>query len=456
MEENQHTLPRISYLGIFDDEIPRRDPHWQIGKTFFNRTLINAALYGPELLINDGFLLHYDAGRRALMSRKESPLIALNEVGFAKIHARNGKNLHEMPKRMADLGVKSYVDIVSSGDWSNLERHLMAFARSPLYSFEDWPKEDAGHGFVRLIRQVSGKTPGQLGLPPGVSNSQSQEVFHHFFSMMDIDPDQPPRNAWSQIVSSPDRKLDTPAQQGFFRIANEAYHHNFAACLLGAKKDQEVSVITQYSTAFEDIQTEILEATNEQLFIGGIPVPRVPENLLELENWDALREVVDRGSVVGAAKINYLVALERALQDPKLMYELRKACDEYSGELRKCFGSHMRWGGKASALLNLITTSGTAGVGTVVSSLTEPALVPAVAGSAIVAGLACQITANIPWVFKRFKIRNASFFEDYSPRRYDAQFGDIIRRRLGASHVQIDRKFALEHVAALPTYNNPF
>jgi len=92
MKENQNTLPRISYLGIFDDEIPRRDPSWKIGKTFLNRTLINAALYGPELLINDGFLLHYEAGRQALMSRRYSPLIALNEIGFAKIHARNGKD----------------------------------------------------------------------------------------------------------------------------------------------------------------------------------------------------------------------------------------------------------------------------------------------------------------------------------------------------------------------------
>lgn len=337
-----------------------------------------------------------------------------------------------------------------------MKRHLNGFASSPIYSFEPWPTVDAGHGFVRLIRKISQRTPEQLGLPASVSIGQSQEVFQNFLSMMADDEDQPPRNAWRQIVLAAELKLEPVAQQGFFRISNEAYHHNFAACLLGVKRNREVSVVTQYSTAFEDIQTPMLEMTDEQLFREGIPVPRVPEALFKLKDWDSLREVVDHSSVVGRAKIEYLDALESALQNPKLLYELRRACDVYSAELRKCFGRRMEWGGKSAGLLNLVMTSGVAGAAGYVGGLTEPGAVPAIAGSALVAGLACQITNTIPLMIRRWKIRDLSFFEDYSPKHHDAQYDDIFRRRLGASHVQIDRKFALEHVDALPTYRNQF
>ena len=124
--------------------------------------------------------MRFDAGQEALINRTRSPLIDLNEAGFAVILARNGKKWHEMPRLMAGKGVESYIRLVNSERWDNLERGIRSFCESPSYQFEAWPNIDVGRGFVGVMNAVRNKSLTELGL----SNVLHPEQFYQVQSNM--------------------------------------------------------------------------------------------------------------------------------------------------------------------------------------------------------------------------------------------------------------------------------
>ncbi len=187
--------PDAYYLGILDDEVARHEPDWTIDNEVLNETLIALALFGPKVVINDGYLLHYAAGQEALISRTKSPLIDLNEAGFAVMLARNGNKLHEMPRLMAGKGVESYIRLVNSNHWDTLERGIRSFCESPSYRFEEWPKIDVGPGFVGVMNIVRNKALSELGLYTVLHPESFHQVQCGFDLKMDEDPNRPPRNA---------------------------------------------------------------------------------------------------------------------------------------------------------------------------------------------------------------------------------------------------------------------
>src|SRR5947209_5519655 len=102
----------------FDDEIQRYNKT-NLDLPIINEILSQAALYCGPLLIADGYLMLYPAGRRALLDRAASPLLDLIDAGYIQLYSRNGGRLAEMPLEMEHID--TYRDLVRSPEWPDLK-----------------------------------------------------------------------------------------------------------------------------------------------------------------------------------------------------------------------------------------------------------------------------------------------------------------------------------------------
>ena len=95
-------LQNFYYVGIFDDQILLYNDK-ELTLATINDALFHAVVQGGPLLINDGYLMHFEDGRRALTESASSPLTKLLQTGFVKLFSRTGGDLAAMPKKMEHI-----------------------------------------------------------------------------------------------------------------------------------------------------------------------------------------------------------------------------------------------------------------------------------------------------------------------------------------------------------------
>jgi hypothetical protein len=306
----------IQYCGLFDDKV--NDYPWGdrgISLAYINEELVMQALLRPAMALNDGYLMHYDAGRTALINRRQSPLRDLIEAGFIVILSRNDGKLHEMPKKVAER-VPSYKRLLRSATWPELERELKKLSEDEPFKrqIERWPRVDIGAGLYNLLMNLRGRTPQELGIAGSVDSTHLEKVFTAFKSQFEASPQKGPRGIWEEILEESFGR-DSKVTLELMKLANEAYHHNFAACLLGNDQSRKVGVVTRYSGIFAELRDVRAKGFSDVVHDYELWLPRIPRYPL-LFNGELLREVVTPGTRLNEAKLKWCQYFEDAIEQP--------------------------------------------------------------------------------------------------------------------------------------------
>lgn len=329
----------VQYCGLFDDKV--NDYPWgsrRVDLAYINEQLIMQALMRPAIALGDGYLMHYDAGRTALVNRERSPLRDLIEAGFVVVLSRNEGKLHEMPKVVAKR-VPSYKRLLRSNAWPDLERELRKLSEDESFrrQIEPWPRVDIGAGLYKLLMSLQGRTPEQLGIAGVVDSTQLERVFAMFKTRVEASPQKGPRSIWEEIL----QELFPPNSEvthELMKLANEAYHYNFAACLLGNNQSRKVGVVTRYSGIFAELRNPKAERFSDTNLNPELRRPYIPHYPL-LHNGGLLRQVVTPGTLLSEAKLRWRQCFDKAVEQPN-PYNAEiatQAAEEYGSKLAEWF-----------------------------------------------------------------------------------------------------------------------
>jgi hypothetical protein len=103
------------YLGLIDDMVAKFPWGTDVTADYFESLLLQSALLERPLLINDGYLMHYDWGR-AMLANPNSLFRQFMREGSAIILCRESDGrIDEMPIRKANL-VPSYQALIDSAE----------------------------------------------------------------------------------------------------------------------------------------------------------------------------------------------------------------------------------------------------------------------------------------------------------------------------------------------------
>ncbi len=322
------------YVGAFDDEIQRYN-RTNLDLTTINEILSQAALYGGRLLIADGYLMLYPAGRLALVDRTASPLLDLIDAGYIRLYSRNDGRLAEMPLVMDHID--TYRDLVGSPEWVDLKRKLESLqARlKEKDAFENWPRVNVGPGFQRLVNlafEGLDRRSFEGHLTPG----QADSILDEFNSVLKSDPKLGARQVWRQTYERPEFDISEYGKSFLHWLGIEAYHYNLTmtSCLNDSKR--RPGLITRYSCFFEDLRERPLSSIPGGAGLSEIPTPALPRGIPReaLYRGEFLKEVVTFGSELERKKQDYLDAVQKALSDRNALPEVKKAADSYSTSIR--------------------------------------------------------------------------------------------------------------------------
>lgn len=334
MPDNSTLLPNFYYVGNFDDEILRYNES-ELTLDTINDTLFQAVIAGGPLLINDGYLMLFPAGRLALTNPDVSSLPHLIEAGYVKLFSRSGGDLAGMPERMQHI--PTYQKLVKDVDWPELKNKLSSLQATTFSkSLIDWPRRNVGPGFQRLV-QIALKNIQQIGLPPYMDGQNVDTLFNKFDQMMMGDLKPAARTAWNKLIDEPDLQFGNEAKEYLHWIGLEAYHYNMAMLASPAfggrpAEDghfQQPGVLTRFSTIFSDVRVNIVES-EEGTATESLPRPELPKGCYESakSNGKFLRAVVEEGNLQNL-KARYQATLCAAIQDKHYWQDAKNAADEY-------------------------------------------------------------------------------------------------------------------------------
>jgi hypothetical protein len=320
------------YVGSFDDEILRYNGT-DLDLSLINATLSQAAIAGGPLLINDGYLMHYPDGRKALTDRSASPLLDLIDVGFVQIFSRTGGNLAEMPERMQHI--PSYQALLKDPTWERMKNNLRDAqhywgTRGVLVN---WPKVDVGPGFQRLIN-IAFANLGRMGLPPFIDGSQAVKLLEVFNGTLNSDRKLAARATWMKTVTDPELGFSQEAREYLHWVGIEAYHYNMGM-IASLAMNGTAGLITRFSTLFTGIHMTLAEEENGASAFE-LPRPQVPRGLESRITKDGkfLAELVRPGEL-NSKKNEYLAALKFAIEDWHYLPDAVATADEYGRAISK-------------------------------------------------------------------------------------------------------------------------
>lgn len=143
------------YLGSFDDVVHRYSNTGRHQFEEMQQCLFSMCLMSPgRWILNDGFLLHSEAGRDAIMGLNGSLLMDVIGGGLIRLEQRN-PDIKEMVRKMADRGITSYQEfgrfLDTAGGRQALD--LMEAAKSAVKPF-DWGRWDADSAFLALAEHA--------------------------------------------------------------------------------------------------------------------------------------------------------------------------------------------------------------------------------------------------------------------------------------------------------------
>lgn len=330
--ENVHGAD-FYYVGAFDDEI-QRYKKTDLNLTTINETLSQAALYSGRLLINDGYLMLYPAGRRALVDRTASPLLDLIDAGYIQLYSRNGGRLVDLPLEMQHI--ETYRDLVRSPEWENLKRNLQDLEDhlKGKAAFENWPKVNVGIGFRNLVNLALARLDHR-SFEGILTINQIECILDEFNSTLKSDPTLPARQVWRQTCERPDFAVSESGKSFLHWLGIEAYQYNLAMVSYLNDPSRRPGLITRYSCFFNNVRELPLCPKSGGIGFSEIPRPVIPRGIAReaLHGGSFLREVVTFGTDLNQKKHVYLDAVQAALRDKSAVPELKKACNEYSSSL---------------------------------------------------------------------------------------------------------------------------
>jgi hypothetical protein len=318
------------YVGLLDDKVNQYEDAHRITLEKLNEYLLKAVLFGHPLLINDGYLLLHEAGRKALTDEDASPLLHLlrNSEGFVSIATRNGGRLDDLPGKAAEQGIGDYPELIRSEFWKKtLRQRLESLSSSSAISWTHWPNKNTDLGFMRLFEEV-GEASGALGIPrlrDDEWRSFCANVRRRFKEEQPIGA----RTAFENSVKEcfPARDL----RQQLMRLGNEIYHYNQAALL--STDEKPVGVFSIHSR-----RLGMMRDVRMQQIDRFVPVlPQVFRKLRAIPA-EAICKVAREGTSLNNLKqrfLDHIYLRNRGVLEARLTGSVESAAKEYAEALKE-------------------------------------------------------------------------------------------------------------------------
>ena len=342
-------MVEVKYVGRFDD-FGQRNGLSNISLDGFNRYLVQAAVVGQPLLINDGYILNHPVVRTALITPTASPLRSFVRAGLVKILMRTSGNLALAVERMADEGSKSFQNLATDKkiktNIEEIKRWTDEMAALDEYElskcrFVDWPEFQIDAAYYKMMRSLEDH---YLGSSTIATKENKIRVFGELNSQMEAGT-RSPRDRFEKIVArlANQDKISYDAQKELLTIANQAYHYNWSACLNGSKQQFSVVVETEDSERFSHILPEQLTVDlSDKDYAESKVTLEVPvfcgTDVLIKEDWDKLAIALgDTGSELWYAKQEFLLrqsefvrCIGNTMNLQEAQQKAQKGADNYS------------------------------------------------------------------------------------------------------------------------------
>lgn len=335
----------LIYMGSADDVVLRHP--WAGGEAFsFEGSILRSVLTSAPIALNDGYIFQSDWALQDIKQGQESRLLKLARLGFLRVLCRR-KNFEDMPEAMREI-VATHDALSQRGDFPEIKDAASRFgtALKDAGAFMSWPEGvDIGYGFYvlcaeayRFLRQSDNQTA--MGLP-NVPKAIALSIFRRFLEEFHDAPFGARGAFETRIIPS---VLDSYRCKDALRavvtsemmgLANEFYHHNFAALLSarqgGADDGQQIAVESRASLRFLDLLNHA-EIAPEPLEEALRTTPKVimPRQIAH-SHIESLMDFVTEGRDAQDAKQAFLDKEERLFQghtvDPA---EFAQAVNDYN------------------------------------------------------------------------------------------------------------------------------
>jgi hypothetical protein len=324
-----------TYCGLLDDFAVRQGDVAIRSLEGLNRHLIEAALFGDRLLINDGYILSNDVLRRALMNVDDSPFSALVESGYVKILTRNDSRLEELADEMAQTGITSAKHLLASEYYKDYYRPALKnwseHLRSPAFdAFLRWPniRIDA------IFKSVAGAAYASLHAGNTQHSVELNRFNDHFAKTAGR------RTDWEDAATKLCSKghLSAGIYRDLMLTANEAYQYSWG-CALGALGD-EVRVLTRLPKHLRGLDPPMGQIADLRRSAVQLPVPNIGFAQAAIKSqWRRLAEMVRPGNELNRLKGEFLERLETYYKTASdTGQEVNAAAKTYSRALSMHFG----------------------------------------------------------------------------------------------------------------------
>jgi hypothetical protein len=308
----------------------------------FNATLQFNALFGRELLINDGYLLNHPAAKIAILDPAKSPLRAMLEGTRITVLQRDiNVGLDEVALHMArNENNTSFQKLIDQPDWPNYQQELREI--SSIHGLKQrWPSYDISEGLDNLLQSLGDLHFKQV--LEKLSNKDIDDLLIIYRRVRSEKDKAAPRDAW-EIACKELFTTNTGKLYEAMQVANVLYHANFSMCLASDSAsniametvstrgmegilDQPNTPLLSASDA-EDLKS-ILDSLSGRLYFPDANDILDGEKLCELYSGKT-------GSP-GAAKLLFLKELEKFKDIEPDKQSLHAAADNYSAALRDLF-----------------------------------------------------------------------------------------------------------------------
>ncbi|WP_232493767.1 hypothetical protein [Novosphingobium kaempferiae] len=243
---------QVTYYGTLDDVVDRYPWPNPLDLRALRQQLVTSAIYGRQLLINDGYLVANPLLVPDIQNIDKSLLGAMLTTGVARLFSRNrDADLAQGIMKTAER-VRSHRSITETKDWPRLRRQLDYLSQRVRQDTQPWPADkNMGHLFYLLMARLAA-LPGRErdSVIPRENGEDFDAVFRMFDDAIDKDSFDAARSLWEEYAwrHVAQRDID-PSALGAIRIptdrlvrfpgydrvtvlmniANEAYHFAYAA-----------------------------------------------------------------------------------------------------------------------------------------------------------------------------------------------------------------------------------
>jgi hypothetical protein len=367
---------QITYYGTLDDVVDRYPWPNPLDLRALRQQLITSAIYGKQVLINDGYLVANPLLVPDIKNIDGSLLGEMLTTGVARLFSRS----HETDLAQGIMGtaerVRSHRLITESSDWPRLRGQLDYLSRQVGHHAQTWPAEkNMGHLFYLLMARLAA-LPGhdRDAIIPRANGEDFDAVFRMFDDAIDKQSFDSARSIWEEYAWRHVARRDIdPNALGAVRIpmerltlfpgydrvtvlmniANEAYHFAYAA---GAghsvrtdparKPDDpsDVGVSTALVSAFPDLASRerIDEATQDPEHLARFNqlIVSLPADVEFGEDFRFVRSI-DADDEVRGSRTAYITALEQFANGGDFAAAYRVRTD-YVKALAKYMGPALR------------------------------------------------------------------------------------------------------------------